>query len=156
VAYRMATDARRAAARRHKHESRANPTPPRDPALSAAWQELQALLDEEIAALPETLRAPFVLCCLENKSSAEAAQQLGLEEGAVWKRLSRARKRLQGRLTRRGVSLTAVLAAAAVGANGASAVVPRSLVGPTVKAAAQVGAGQALAAAVSGTVLALV
>src|SRR5262249_40493064 len=95
VAYRMATDARRAAARRHKHESRAHPTPPRDPALSAAWQELQALLDEEIAGLPETLRGAFVLCCLENRSSAEAAQQLGLEESVVWKRLSRARKRLQ-------------------------------------------------------------
>jgi RNA polymerase sigma factor (sigma-70 family) len=73
VAYRMATDARRAAARRHKHESRANPRPPQDPALRAAWQELQALLDEEIAGLPESLRAPFVYCCLENQSSAEAA-----------------------------------------------------------------------------------
>src|SRR5262245_16206897 len=157
VAYRMATDARRAAARRHEHESRANPTPPRDPALSAAWQELQALLDEEIARLPETLRGAFVLCCLENKSSAEAAQQLGLEEGAVWKRLSRARKRLQGRLTRRGVALATVLAAVAVGANGALAVVPRSLVGPTVKAAAQVSAGGALSGdTVSGKVLALV
>ncbi len=157
VAYRMATDARRAAARRQKHESRANSTPPRDPALSAAWQELQALLDEEIARLPETLRQPFVLCCLENQSSAAAAQQLGLEEAAVWKRLSRARKRLQWRLTRRGVSLTAVLAAVAVGADAAAAAVPRSLVGPTVKAAVELSAGRALSAGtVSGKVLALV
>ena len=67
------------------------------------------LLDEEIASLSETLRAPFVLCCLENQSSAEAAQQLGLQEGTVRNRVGRARKRLQERLTRRGVSLTAVL-----------------------------------------------
>ncbi len=156
VAYRMATDARRAAARRHRHESRANPTPPRDPALSAAWQELQALLDEEIAALPETLRAPFVACCLENQSCAAAAQQLGLEEAAVWKRLSRARKRLQGRLARRGVALTAMLAAVAVGAAGAAAV-PRPLAATILKAAARVGAGQALTGGtVSAKVLALV
>jgi RNA polymerase sigma factor (sigma-70 family) len=156
VAYRMATDARRAAARRHKHESRAKPNPPRDPALSAAWQELQALLDEEIARLPETLREAFVLCCLENKSSAEAAQQLGLVESAVWKRLSRARKRLQERLARRGVARTAVLAAVAVGADGAAAV-PQPLAAAILKAAAQVAAGQALTGAtVAGKVLALV
>jgi RNA polymerase sigma factor (sigma-70 family) len=157
VAYRMATHAKRAAARRRGHESRVSPTPPRDPALSAAWQEIQVLLDDEIGSLPETLRAPFVYCCLENKSCAEVAQQLGLEEGTVWKRLSRARKLLQQRLTRRGVAIAAVLAAAAVGGNDTLAAVPRALVGPTVKAAAQVTAGQPLAGApVSAKVLTLV
>lgn len=145
VAYRMATHAKRAAGRRHKHESQANPTPPQDPALCAAWQEIQVLLDEEIQGLPEILREPFVSCCLENKSCAEAARRLGLKEGTVWNRLGRARKVLQDRLTRRGVSLTAVLAAAALGANGASAAVSRSLVGSTVKAAVQVAGGQTLA-----------
>ncbi len=76
VAYRMATNARRAAARRRKHEQQASPTQAADPALRAAWQELQALLDEEIEGLPESFRGPFVLCCLENKSSAEAARGL--------------------------------------------------------------------------------
>jgi RNA polymerase sigma factor (sigma-70 family) len=157
VASRMAADARKAAARRHRHESRAHPTPPPDPALSAAWKELQVLLDKEIARLPETLRGPFVLCCLENQSCAESAQRLGLEEGAVAMRLSRARKRLQGRLARRGVALTTLLAAVAVGANGASAAVSRPLVGAIGKAAARVSAGQVLTGgAVSGKVLALV
>jgi len=157
VAYRMATQAKRAAARRHRHESRVSPNQPSDPALSAAWQEIQVLLDEEIERLPKTLRAPFVLCCLENQSSAQAARQLGLEEATVWKRLSRARKLLQERLTRRGVSITAVLAAAALGANGASAALRRSLVGPTVKAAAQLAAGRALAGgSVSARVLTLI
>jgi Sigma-70 region 2 len=58
VAYRMATHAKRAAARRHKHESRANPGRPQDPGLTASWQEIQALIDEEIVRPPETLRAP--------------------------------------------------------------------------------------------------
>jgi RNA polymerase sigma factor (sigma-70 family) len=157
VVHRMATHAKRAAARRHKHESRASPAKSCDPALSAAWRELQALLDEEIERLPETLRAPFALCCLENQNCAGAAQQLCLQEGTVRKRLSRARKLLQQRLSRRGVSLTAVLAAATVGANGAWAAVPRSLVAATAKAAAQLTAGQALAGAtVSANVISLV
>jgi RNA polymerase sigma-70 factor (ECF subfamily) len=145
VAYRMATHAKRAAARRHKHESRVRPDRPPDPALGAAWKELQALLDEEIQRLPETLRGVFVACCLENQSSADAARQLGVTEAAVWKRLSRARRLLQQRLTRRGVSLTAMLAAAAVGANGARAALSGGLLGTTVQAAAHVVAGRTLA-----------
>jgi RNA polymerase sigma factor (sigma-70 family) len=157
AAYRMATHAKRAAARRRGHEARANPTPPRDPALCAAWQEIQAVLDEEIGSLPESFRAPFVLCCLENKSSAEAARQLDLTEGTVWKRLSRARQRLRDRLTRRGVALATVLAAAAVGTNDLRAAVPRSAVGSTVQAASRLLAGQPLASVgVSDKVLTLV
>src|SRR5262249_4247235 len=53
---------------------------------------------------------------------------------------------LKQRLTRRGVALTAVLAAVGVGADAALAAVPRSVVASTVKAAAQAAAGQALAA----------
>jgi RNA polymerase sigma factor (sigma-70 family) len=157
VAYRMATDARKAAARRQRHESRASPPPPRDPALSAAWRELQGLLDEEVARLPEALRGPFVLCCVQDQTCAEAARQLGLQEGTVWNRLGRARKRLKERLTRRGVALTTALAAVVVGVDGAAAGVPRPLVAIVVKAAAQLMAGQALAGGpVSGHVLALV
>jgi RNA polymerase sigma factor (sigma-70 family) len=147
VAYRMSTDARRAAGRRRGHESRANPVHPTDPALNAAWQEVQAILDEEIQHLPESLREPFVACCLENQSCAEAAQQLGVEEVAVRQRLSRARKLLQHRLTQRGVSLAAVLGMAAVTATEASAAVSRSLVNSTVIAAAKIAAGQTLAGA---------
>src|SRR5262249_8218004 len=137
--------AKRAAARRHKHESQANPTPPRDPALSAAWQELQVLLDEEIDRLPETLRTPFISCCLENKSCAEAARQLGVKESTVCMRLSRARRLLQGRLARRGVALTTVLATVGL-AQGTLAAVPPSLVGSTGKAATHVASGRVLTA----------
>jgi RNA polymerase sigma factor (sigma-70 family) len=146
VAYRMATHAKRAAARRRGHESQVRPAQPPDPARSAAWQELRVLLDEEINRLPETLRAAFVLCCLENHSCADAARRLDLQEGAVGVRLSRARKLLRQRLTRRGVSLATVLAAVAVGANGARAALSRSLVVSTAQAATQVTAGQAAAA----------
>lgn len=155
VAYRMATDARKAAARRHARESRARAAQPHDPALTAAWQEIQALLDEEIGRLPETLRAPFILCCLERKSNAEAARQLGLQEATVGMRLSRARKLLQQRLIRRGVSLTMVLAAIGAGSESAAAAVPISLAVSIAQAAAGVAAGQAAGGLVSAKVAVL-
>ncbi len=156
VAYRMATNARRAAARRRKHEQQARLVRPRDPATRAAWQEIQVALDEEIQRLPAIYREPFVLCCLEHKSCAEAASRLSQKEGAVWNRLTRARKMLQERLARRGVSLTAALAAVGLSADAVLAAVPHSLLCSTVKGAVQVAAGQALTSVVPAQVIALV
>ena len=136
VAYRMATNAGRAAARRRKHQRQAVPKTPADPALTAAWQEIQVLLDEEVERLPETVRGPFVLCCLENRSGPEVARQLGLEEGTLWKRLSRARQLLRKRLAQRGVALTTILTATAVATQSAGSTLPPGLLTLTVTAAA--------------------
>jgi RNA polymerase sigma factor (sigma-70 family) len=140
VGYRMATNARRSAARRRRHEQHASPSRGTDPALHAAWQEFQGLLHEAIEGLPEALRGPFVLCCLENKSSAEAASALGLQDGTVRNRLARVRKLLRERVARRGVSLTAALATVAVGATRGVAAVPPALIAKTVKAAGRAAA----------------
>lgn len=135
VAYSMANNARRAAARRRKHERQAIPVQPTDPALTVAWQEIQVLLDEEVERLPENLRGPFILCCLENRKASEVARLLALEEATIWKRLSRARKLLRERLARRGLSLMAALTAAAAATTRADATLSSRLISMTVKAA---------------------
>jgi RNA polymerase sigma factor (sigma-70 family) len=139
VSYRVALRARRDSARRHKHERR---VPPRTnpPAWELGWHELQTVLDEEVEQLPLPYRAVFVLCCLEGLSKAEAADQLGVKENTVSSRLARARKRLQESLARRGISLSAVLAALLVSGRG-RATVPSPLTHAVVQAASRLGAG---------------
>jgi RNA polymerase sigma factor (sigma-70 family) len=155
VAYRMAMNARRTAARRRSHEGKVMVKSNGDPAWETAWREVQELLDEEIRQLPEKYRAPFLLCCLEHRSATEAARQLGVKEGTVWSRLSRARQQLQQRLAKRGVTLSAVLAATAVAGNEAVAAVPALLVDDTAKAASAYAAGSTAAKVVSSNVAAL-
>src|SRR5262245_19262429 len=156
VAYRMACDARRAAARRRRHENQRASVPPPDPARTAAWREIQAIIDEEVRRLPERYRETFVLCCLEGLSCADAAQQLGVKEGTVWSRVAWARERLRQRLSRRGVSMTAVFAAAAVCGNTAQAGVPTTLLAATARAASGVAEGTPLSSLCPASVAALV
>ncbi len=133
VAYRTAMKAKRAAARRRAHEKQAPPPPPAS--SEAACRELQVAVDEEVQRLPEKYRAPFVLCCLEGKGTAEAAEQLGWKVGTVSGRLSRARKLLLDRLAKRGITLSAALAVTALAAEVAPAAPPDGLAATTLGAA---------------------
>ncbi len=146
VARHIALDTRRAARRRHHYEGQAMTGAAPNPAWEAAWHEVQLVLDQAIGRLPERYREPFVLCCLENLSRAEAAARLGIKEGTVGSRLTEARRRLRAALARRGVDLTAVLAAAAVASATAQAGAPATLAAAVTRTAARLAAGQALTA----------
>ena len=150
TAYRMALSAKRAAARRRKHEGRAPARDVNDPAGELLWREVQTLLDEEIARLPDAYRTTFILCCLEGLSRAEAGQRLGLKEGTVSSRLAEARKRLSQRLARRGMELTAVLAAIALATQSASALSPTLIATTTLAATGSASAPVAYAAGSDG------
>ena len=145
VAYHIAVSARRSTVRRKTREAEVQPITSDDPAAEASWREVQAILHEEVDRLPDKYRAPFVLCFLEGRSRAEVALALGLNEGTVWSRLAKARQRLQARLARRGISLSAVLAAAAIADGEAPAAVASQLAERAVESALEYAAGKSMA-----------
>jgi RNA polymerase sigma factor (sigma-70 family) len=83
VAYRAAVRARAAAARRGRHEGRAAVRSPAAPLDDLAGRELEEVLDQELARLPEKYRLPLVFCCLEGTSREQAARQLGWPLGTL-------------------------------------------------------------------------
>jgi RNA polymerase sigma factor (sigma-70 family) len=153
VAYHLALRARSRAIRRAA-DREVPEMPAAQPSSDLAWQELRAVLDEEMHRLPEKYRAPVVLCYLQGKTNEQAAAQLGWPKGTVFTRLTRARDLLRTRLTRRGLALSVGLLVPAL-AEQATAAVPSTLVTSTLKAALVVAAGPA-AGGLSAPVAALV
>jgi RNA polymerase sigma factor (sigma-70 family) len=135
VAYRIAMKERTKHAGRRQREREVGQPAATEPVYEAAWRELQVILDEGLNHLPEKYRVPFVLCCLEGKSKSEAARELDWKEGTVSSRLAHARKELQQFLSRKGVTLSAAMAAVGIAENTASAYVPPLLAASCVRAA---------------------
>jgi RNA polymerase sigma factor (sigma-70 family) len=153
VARRVAVRVRGDRARRRQAEQHAPARAAADVPGEVAAREFRSVLEEEVRRLPERCRLPFVLCYLEGKTNAEAAQQLGCPKGTVLSRLAHARELLRARLGRRGLGLPAGLAglAAADGAN--AAMLPAPLVAATARAASVLAAGEgAVAGAIPGRV----
>jgi RNA polymerase sigma factor (sigma-70 family) len=154
VAHRVSLKARAQAAARRQHQRRiavSEVVPPDD----ITWKELRAVLDAELASLPESLRLPLILCYLEGRTQAEAAGQLGWSKSTLIRRLDEARAALGRRLTRRGMVWSAALSGVLLSDCVASAALPRGLVGSTVTAAMLVTAGGAVTSVVSAKAAAL-
>lgn len=140
VARRVTRKARVAASRRSKHERiAAERRPPAVPDEADRQDDWSALYDE-IDRLPPAFRAPVVLCGLEGRSAAEAASVLGVAEGTIHSRLSRARDRLRRRLSRRGVALG--LSPLPFSPRAASSGPPESLIDATIRLAVGLAAGR--------------
>jgi RNA polymerase sigma factor (sigma-70 family) len=130
---------RRESAEREAARMRAE-TDESEPRLS----ELEVVLHEELARLPENYRQVLVLCHLEGRTHQQAARELGWPAGSVSRHLRRAGELLRERLAGRGVAMPAagsVLAGLAAPAPGA---VPEALAQATLQAVGEYVAGSAL------------
>jgi RNA polymerase sigma factor (sigma-70 family) len=130
VAYRTATEARRLRARRVSRETPTGEMPdvPVEPAVPDA--DLPAVVERELAALPDHYRLAVALCDLHGCPRADAAAALGIPEGTLSSRLNAGRKLLASRLARCGYGLVVV---GAVG--GSASAVPGPLVDAAVRTA---------------------
>jgi RNA polymerase sigma factor (sigma-70 family) len=120
VARRIARNARVAAERRARRESRAAVPESVNPTDTMTGRELTAILDEELGRLPPRYRDPLVLCCLEGLAQDEAAGRLGVPLETLRSQLKRGRKKLADALAARGVELGIALLAVTASTAAAS------------------------------------
>jgi RNA polymerase sigma factor (sigma-70 family) len=162
VAFQTAVRARSARARRQIRERQVANMPEPVARDRDLWDDLQPLLDQEIARLPARYREVVVLCDLQGRTRREVAGQLRIAEGTVASRLATGRKTLAKRLARYVPIVSGGTLASILSQNVSSAGVPNSAVSAAVHAANQVGMGQAVggvsanaAALAEGTITAM-
>ncbi len=85
------------------------------------WQRLAPLLEDAMARLNEKERALLALRFFENKTGAETAALLGMNEWAARKRVDRALEKLRAFFGKRGAVFSAAAIAGAISANSVHA-----------------------------------
>ena len=145
VALRICLKIKRSAARRRHHEHSGSRPEADRTVPDAAWTTLLAAVHEEVQALPETMRATFVLCELEGVSQPDAAKQLGVKPGTLTSRLTRARQRLVERLAGRGLAPAAAGGALTLGVATVCPAMPPGIID---KAMSLLSAGEAVSPAI--------
>jgi RNA polymerase sigma factor (sigma-70 family) len=124
VAHRLALRARVQARRARERDAAAGERCPGDPLAELTVREARAILDQELARLPERERGAILLCYLEGLTRDEAARRLGCPLGTLKSRLERGRELLRRRLARRGLALSSGLATLLLTATPAPATLP--------------------------------
>jgi RNA polymerase sigma factor (sigma-70 family) len=118
-----ALDALKARRRRREHEDRAagmkSEIQQQDD--SAHWDEIRGVLDEALVGLAEKDRRAVVLRFFEQRSVEEVAGLMGVSPEAAKQRIFRAIEKLRGRLSNKGVTMTAAALATSIGANAVQA-----------------------------------
>jgi RNA polymerase sigma factor (sigma-70 family) len=142
VAYRVASRVRQRRAGRAAELPRQREAPS-DPLTEVSWRELGAVLDEELTRLPETYRAPLLLCLMQGRTQDEAAAALGWSKGTLRRRFARGRELLRVRLAARGVSLAVGLTATVLAQPPSAAALAPDLLRSVLGAARQAPAGAA-------------
>jgi RNA polymerase sigma factor (sigma-70 family) len=110
--------------RRHIREQEAYMQSLDEAKSESIWRQLAPHLEEAMARLNEKERALVVLRFYEDRSMAETATLLGIEEWAARKRLERAVEKLRLFFTRRGLAVPAAALTAAIAANSVQAAPP--------------------------------
>jgi RNA polymerase sigma factor (sigma-70 family) len=146
VASRVARKARVASRRRVAHEAHAAPRNSSADPPAPSIEDAQALLDEQLALLPEAYRSVLILCYVQGLTRDQVAEQLRLSLAGVKKRLERGRELLRNRLARRGVRLSAALFGTLLAGEGMAAV-PPALATATVRNSLALASGQSQAPA---------
>jgi len=108
----------RATARRHTREQKAFMQSTLDNSdTDVVWRQVAPLLEEAMARLGEKDRALLALRFCENKSVAETAALLGIQEWAASKRSARALDKLRKFFAQHGIHSTTETLAGAISAN---------------------------------------
>ena len=126
VAVRAARKARDRSMRQLRREQAAA-RPESVTADDPSWAEVRAVLDAELAALPDRYRQPLVLCYPQGRTRDEAAKALGWSPATLGRRLEAAREALGRRLRARGVAGAAALPAVLVSDAATGGAVPSAL-----------------------------
>ncbi|MBP3955074.1 RNA polymerase sigma factor [Gemmata sp. G18] len=101
---------------------------PAPPPILAPDFTLDRVLHEELDRLSEPHRTLVLLCFFEGLTHAEAARRLGWPVGTVASRVARAKDKLAALLTRRGVSLSAIVPTALAVSSSFTAATTRAAV----------------------------
>ena len=104
VAGRVCLKSRRSAVRSRQRQEKSARPETELPVADLHYDAAYAAFQDEVAALPEALRVAYLVCELGGTPQPLACRQLGLKPSALSARLTRARQRLEARLTARGLA----------------------------------------------------